>query len=47
VVDCLGLGGINLEEHHALAPLNNVINGGKEYVVADQNMISRNIQNVE
>ncbi len=30
----------NLDEHHALAPRNNLINEGEEYVEAEQNVIS-------
>ena len=45
VVDCLVLGGINLELHHAFAPRNSIKNVGEEYVEADQLVINGNIRN--
>ncbi len=40
VVDCLVLGGINPELQHACAPRNSFTNVGKEYVEAEQYVIS-------
>ena len=47
VVDCLVLGGINPELQHAFAPRNSFKNVGKEYVEAEQYVISWNIRNFE
>ena len=47
LVDCLVLGGINPELHHAFAPRNSFKNVGEEYVEADQLEINGNIRNGE
>ena len=47
VVDCLVLGGINLELHHAFAPRNSIKNVGEQYVEALQYVILGNIWKVE
>ncbi len=45
--DCLLLGWIDLEVHHAFAPRNGLKNVGEEYVEAEQLVHSWNIWNVE
>ena len=47
VADCLLLGWINLDVHHAFAPRNSIKNVGEEYVEAEQHVSSGNIRNVE
>ncbi len=47
VVDCLVLGGIDLELHHASAPRNSFKNVGEDYVEELQYVMLLNIQNVE
>jgi hypothetical protein len=47
VFDCLVLGWINLELHHAFGPRHSFENLGEENVEADQHVIRWNIRNVE
>ena len=46
-LNCLVLGGINLELHHVFAPHNSIKHVGEEYVEVLQYVIHGNIWNVE